>query len=274
LAIPEYSLLIGEVVGGVIGGVQAYLCGGSVGSIIEGVAWGVFLGFYGTAAFFLAPTAANGVGLALSGIGVGAALYDKHNQGWNSCNRFTLALSLVGAMFSAGGLIRGGINYINRNLGGLGDYGVPDEFMLSSSWNEGYYSDTGPIEVFPYSEAEWSARIAITDKWGYAKCWYCARDMQQVSSVWGNKPDTVVGLFSKKYKTPLVGPGGTDIGAGDGWHSITIDRFGAAWDNWGWHRLATPYIKSILDANPGAFSKEFADVYKLLEYRVVWMLWH
>lgn len=127
-ALPEYSLLIGGI-GGTLGGMQAYLCGGSLGSIIEATIFGAAMGIGFAAIAAMSPaaaTAAAGTGMVLSGAGFLTSYYDMLKNGASACNRFGLAMSLMGMLF-----------------GGLGTMGPPGPaFALS---NRGTYVSTAQL---------------------------------------------------------------------------------------------------------------------------------
>jgi hypothetical protein len=90
-------------------------------------------------AFAYYPVATQAVGIGL-GLGFGGhAIYDGIKNGWGTCNVFTAVTSLLSVFLI-------GANLVNESLSGLGEFGVPDEFLPSSMWNEGYYTDVGPIQ--------------------------------------------------------------------------------------------------------------------------------
>jgi hypothetical protein len=106
-----------------------------------------------------------------------------------------------------------------------------------------------------YPEDEWKKRHEILDYAGKPyQCWMCAWLMQ--FGGWGDK----VILIHLKPGQNLFGPGGTDIGAPNGWHMIAVDRFDNAWDNWGFQGRAKEYIDPIVQYNPGAKIVTFTDI--------------
>lgn len=105
-ALPEYSLLTFEVAGGMIGAGQTFICGGSVGDIIENAALGALLGFDFAIGMLYYPLVTNAVGFGLSGIGAKASINDVLNNGLNACNGTNAAMSLMGMAFSAHGFVK------------------------------------------------------------------------------------------------------------------------------------------------------------------------
>ena len=102
----EYAI-IGALAGGAIGGVQAYICGGSFGGIIKAVVLGVLFGAPFGALASTYPLLAAGTGLALSGVGAESSLLDMLKHGANGCNGFSLAMSLLGVASGFGGIMGG-----------------------------------------------------------------------------------------------------------------------------------------------------------------------
>lgn len=88
-ALAEYRWLIGGI-GGVLGGTQAYLCGGSVESIAAATFLGAMMGLSFATFAAISPLAATitaGTGFALSSAGAINSAYDMVVNGPSACTR-------------------------------------------------------------------------------------------------------------------------------------------------------------------------------------------
>jgi hypothetical protein len=292
-ALVDYAVLlgVGTALGAAGGALNALACGGDVGS---GAIFGAAMGLGFTAlALIIGPQASLVLGMGSSTIGMMHASADMQLNGINPCNGMQLTLAIAGLWLGAqnfhsgppsiGMTPNGGAVIMSgESLVVVGNTVTTLEQLLSilslyMAIEEGGGGSGDNDEEVPgkssYSEEEWNARIEVTKKWPSGRCLDCASEMQHLSDDWGEQ-DIVVGLFSEKYGKTLLGPNGKDIGAGDGWHAITVDRFGNAWDNFGYHYSANKYISSILSENPGAFSKEFLNTSMLIYFRIIWVNSH
>jgi RHS repeat-associated protein len=210
-ALAEYVVL-GATFGGAVGAASTYACGGNLG---ENIAIGVLFGAGFGVGFAYLPLATNAVGLALSGAGAISAFHDKQVNGWNTCNRFNFAMSLLGVAFSAGGLAKGGIDYINDSLRGLSDFGIPDEFM--SPIQSGQWRNWSTAE-----QAKWLIRTnTINPSYSQYNCAYCTLAGDQTL---GGNPMVAPasGTLTEKQTITLYSPyyGGTEMESMF-WHDIT-----------------------------------------------------
>ncbi len=157
-ALAEYSMLIGTVAGGVAGGLQAYACGGSPSSIMQGAFLGAMMGLTFASGALVYPALTLAAGMGLSAYGAVTSYNDMWQNGVNGCNTFSLGMSLLGLMSGAWGMGKGmggppgleaigvdgggytilqaatGINPISSALSGLG--GVSLVSMISG-WDRG-----------------------------------------------------------------------------------------------------------------------------------------
>jgi RHS repeat-associated protein len=114
-----------------------------------------------------------------------------------------------------------------------------------------------------YTAEEWAARQqVVASEGGKYLCHVCAKAMNVKFG------DRVVALSANKRPGALLGPGGSDIGADGGWHMMTIDRLGNAWDNFGFMGNAVDYLDRLFAANPSGVSSRvshtFADAWNWL----------
>ena len=106
-ALAEYSLLIGTVGGGVAGGLQAYACGGSPSSIMQGAFLGAMMGLTFASGALVYPAFTLAAGMGLSAYGAVTSYNDMWQNGVNGCNTFSLGMSLLGIASGAWGMGKG-----------------------------------------------------------------------------------------------------------------------------------------------------------------------
>ena len=109
-------------------------------------------------------------------------------------------------------------------------------------------------EIPSYSAEEWAARQQVVEReGGIFKCAFCAEAMSDQTG------DAVVTLTTDEGA--LLGPGGSNIGAPAGWHMMTIDQLGNAWDNFGFQGNAGDFLREILAANPSGVNVSVFRIY-------------
>jgi hypothetical protein len=109
----EYSLLIGGIGGATFGAVQTYVCGGN---LLENVFLGALLGLDFAILAATNPFAASAVGLGFGLSGLRSGFQDMAIHGSTLCNRFTVAMSLLGVAVSAHGLMEFSLPYQQLNI--------------------------------------------------------------------------------------------------------------------------------------------------------------
>ena len=97
-----------------------------------------------------------------------------------------------------------------------------------------------------YTTEEWNNRTGITEVWGSGECMACAGHMNVEFG------DSIYTIKSGAPQYPLKGPGGEDIAAPAGWHTVAVDDKGNAWDNWGFRGPANEYFDAMQAQNRGA----------------------
>ena len=112
-----------------------------------------------------------------------------------------------------------------------------------------------------YSAEEWAIRQQVVEReGGIFKCAFCAKAMSRQTG------DAVVTLTTDEGA--LLGPGGSNIGAPAGWHTMTIDQLGNAWDNFGFQGNAGDFLGRLLGANPSGVN---VSVFSIFDDAWAWL---
>jgi hypothetical protein len=208
---------------------------------------------------FAAVTGAVEIGLAYAGVGGGT----------------TISLSGIGAMIGipaiAGSVALGGHGALvlvhvaaKQTLDPLPNiyFSSAEEDGNGGGNGNGNKNVGGTSKPPDYPQSEWDKRQQIVKEHGVLhNCLSCA-------IVFNTKTrDKMVFVRTQRFGIPLKVPNSPDQAAPMGWHVYNVDKYGYAWDNFGFRGDKILFKSDILRSNPAGqvfISDEYSDPVNIL----------